>query len=73
MLETMRNSQIFQNEYLFVRNAPYESLDRALFISRQYARKYQNYTLDLIPVTETALYNNNVEFIFIMEFLFRSI
>jgi len=56
MLRELVSSPIFQREYLFVRNWPYQSMDRALFIKASYvARQRLREELDCIPVADTPL------------------
>lgn len=56
MLEGLLYSPIFQSEYQFVRNWPYNDLDRAIFIKRSYSleRNLQQ-ELDCIDVADTSL------------------
>ncbi len=56
MLRAMLAESAFRDGYLFVRNAPYESLDRAIFVSTAHAARIGDLALDLVPVRETALY-----------------
>ncbi len=57
MEAALLNHPIFVAEYLFVRNAPYEANDRALFIRRDYwAQHPKRDLLDCVPVLETAIY-----------------
>ena len=52
----MLTSPTFQREYVFVRNAPYTSLDRAVFLRRDFWQAHpKRATLDCVPVAETAL------------------
>lgn len=56
MILEMVASPRFQREYVFVRNAPYDRLDRAMFLRRDFwARHPQRDKLDCVPVAETAL------------------
>ena len=49
-------SPIFQNEYIFFVNAPYEHLDRALFLRRSYWESHpMKSLLNGVPVSETSL------------------
>ena len=55
ILETV-SSPRFQREYVFVRNAPYDRMDRALFLRRDFWQAHpRRNTLDCVPVAETAL------------------
>jgi hypothetical protein len=57
MASAMLNHPIFSSEYLFLRNAPYEFRDRALFLRRDFWEDHPlRDSLDCIPVTETAMY-----------------
>lgn len=57
MASAMLNHPIFRSEYLFLRNAPYEFRDRALFLRRDFWEDHPlRDSLDCIPVTETAMY-----------------
>jgi len=56
MHEEMVSSCIFQNEYMLVRNWPYDDLDKSLFIRASYARDHCLVDeLDCIPAQETHL------------------
>jgi len=56
MILEMVSSQRFQREYVFVRNAPYDRMDRALFLRRDFWETHpRRDTLDCVPVAETAL------------------
>ncbi|MFH0981084.1 MAG: hypothetical protein V2A79_06060 [Planctomycetota bacterium] len=56
MLKELVCSPIFQQGYLFVRNWPYQHMDRALFIRTSYWVDRQLHDeLDCIPVAETPL------------------
>jgi hypothetical protein len=55
ILETV-SSPRFQREYVFVRNAPYDRMDRAVFLRRDFWEAHpRRGTLDCVPVAETAL------------------
>jgi hypothetical protein len=55
ILETV-SSPRFQREYVFVRNAPYDRMDRAVFLRRDFwAAHPRRDTLDCVPVARTAL------------------
>jgi len=57
MLDATINHPIFENEYLFLLNGPYDSLDRALFLRRDYwARHPRKQELQCVPVLQTSLY-----------------
>lgn len=57
MESALLNHPVFVDEYLYVRNAPYESRDRALFLRRDYwAEHPMRDQLDCIPVRRTAIY-----------------
>lgn len=56
MILEMVSSPRFQREYLFVRNAPYDRMDRAAFLRRDFWQAHpRRDTLDCVPVAETAL------------------
>jgi hypothetical protein len=56
MILEMVSSPRFQREYLFVRNAPYDRMDRAVFLRRDFWEAHpRRDTLDCVPVAETAL------------------
>jgi hypothetical protein len=56
MILEMVTSPRFQREYVFVRNAPYDRLDRAVFLRRDFWEAHpRRDTLDCVPVAETAL------------------
>ena len=56
MLKEMVSSPIFQRNYMFVRNWPYHSMDRALFIRESYLVKHQlQVELNCIPIADTPL------------------
>ena len=56
MILEMVSSPRFQREYVFVRNAPYDNLDRAVFLRRDFWEGHpRRDQLDCIPVAETAL------------------
>jgi len=56
MILEMVSSPRFQREYVFVRNAPYDRMDRALFLRRDFWEAHpRRGTLDCVPVAETAL------------------
>jgi hypothetical protein len=56
MILEMLSSPRFQHEYLFVRNAPYDRLDRAVFLRRDFWETHpRRQMLDCVPVAETAL------------------
>jgi hypothetical protein len=53
----MLENHIFKDEYLFIVNGPYKSLDRALFIHRGSWQQHSDKAkLQCTPVTETSLY-----------------
>ncbi|HEY7055402.1 MAG TPA: hypothetical protein VH458_02700 [Vicinamibacterales bacterium] len=55
ILETV-SSPRFQREYVFVRNAPYDRMDRALFLRRDFWEAHPRHgALDCVPVSETSL------------------
>ncbi|MGE4605625.1 MAG: hypothetical protein AAEJ52_02665 [Myxococcota bacterium] len=57
MEAALLNHPSFVAEYLFVRNAPYEAHDRALFLRRDYwANHPRRDLMDCIPVLQTAIY-----------------
>jgi hypothetical protein len=56
MILEMVSSPRFQREYVFVRNAPYDRMDRALFLRRDFWDAHpRRAMLDCVPVAETAL------------------
>jgi hypothetical protein len=56
MILEMLSSERFQREYVFVRNAPYERLDRSVFLRRDFWENHsQRDALDCVPVAETEL------------------
>jgi len=56
MILEMLSSPRFQREYVFVRNAPYERMDRAVFLRRDFWEAHpRRNELDCVPVAETAL------------------
>jgi arabinofuranosyltransferase len=58
MVDEMKTDAIFQKDYVFVKNAPYGELDRALFVRGDIAAKYPNKIVS-VPVTETSLYRTD--------------
>jgi arabinofuranosyltransferase len=55
ILETV-SSPRFQREYVFVRNAPYDRLDRAVFLRRDFWQAHpRRAELDCVPIADTAL------------------
>ena len=56
MILEMVSSPRFQREYVFVRNAPYDRMDRAAFLRRDFWQAHpRRDTLDCVPVAETVL------------------
>ena len=56
MILEMVSSPRFQREYVFVRNAPYDRLDRAVFMRRDFCETHpKRDTFDCVPVAETSL------------------
>ncbi len=56
MILEMVSSPRFQQEYVFVRSAPYEWMDRAIFMRRDFCEAHpRRAALDCVPVAETAL------------------
>jgi arabinofuranosyltransferase len=56
MILEMVSSPRFQREYVFVRNAPYDRMDRAAFLRRDFWETHpRRDTLDCVPIAETAL------------------
>lgn len=56
MILEMVSSPRFQREYVFVRNAPYDRMDRAVFLRRDFWQSHpRRDALDCVPVAETAL------------------
>jgi hypothetical protein len=61
MIDEMKADPIFQKDYVFVKNAPYGDLDRALFMRGDVAAKYPD-KLIVEPVTATSLYRTDCPF-----------
>jgi hypothetical protein len=56
MVLEMVSSPQFQREYVFVRNAPYDRMDRAAFLRRDFWEAHpRRDTLDCVPVSQTVL------------------
>jgi len=56
MILEMVSSPRFQNEYVFVRNAPYDRMDRAAFLRADFCANHpRRDMLDCVPVSQTAL------------------
>ena len=56
MILEMVSSPRFQREYAFVRNAPYDRMDRALFLRRDFCEAHpRRDALGCVPVAETTL------------------
>jgi arabinofuranosyltransferase len=56
MIREMVSSPRFQREYVFVRNAPYDRMDRAVFLRRDFWEAHpRRDALDCVPVAETTL------------------
>ena len=56
MILEMVSSPRFQREYVFVRNAPYDRMDRAAFLRRDFWETHpRRGMLDCVPVANTAL------------------
>ena len=56
MILEMVSSPRFQREYVFVRNAPYDRMDRAVFLRRDFWEAHpRRDTLDCVPIAGTAL------------------
>jgi hypothetical protein len=56
MVLEMVSSPRFQNEYVFVRNAPYDRMDRAAFLRADFCANHpRRNMLDCVPVSQTAL------------------
>ena len=52
----MVSSPRFQREYVFVRNAPYDRMDRAAFLRADFWETHpRRDLLDCVPVNQTAL------------------
>ena len=59
MLLSMLGDPVFQDDYLFLMNGPYQYMDRALFLRRDYWERHpRKARLRCIPVTETSLYSS---------------
>jgi hypothetical protein len=54
MMHELLGDPIFRDEYLFVTNAPYDDLDRALFVHASFGRDHPD--LAAVPVGRTSLY-----------------
>lgn len=61
MTNDMKNQPSFQANYVFIRNAPYLDLDRALFFRKDFAARFPG-KLEAVPVTETSLYRPGCPF-----------
>ena len=61
MIREMKDDPIFQREYVFVKNAPYAELDRAVYMRKDLAARYTD-KLVVVPVTETSLYRAGCPF-----------
>jgi len=57
LVDAMKNDPGFRREYVFVRNATYGALDRALYVRRDFAARFGG-RLDTVAVTETSLYRS---------------
>ncbi len=58
----MLDNPLFRRDYLYLRNGPYEHIDRALFLHRDYwTRHPRREELDCVPVLETCLYGSDAE------------
>jgi arabinofuranosyltransferase len=56
MILEMVSSPRFQREYVFVRNAPYDRMDRAAFLRADFCSTHpRRNMLDCVPVNQTAL------------------
>jgi hypothetical protein len=56
MILEMVSSPRFQREYVFVRNAPYDRMDRAAFLRADFWKNHpRRDMLDCVPVNQTAL------------------
>ena len=56
MILEMVSSPRFQREYVFVRNAPYDRMDRAAFLRADFCANHPRRSmLDCVPVNQTAL------------------
>ena len=59
MVNDMLDDPIFQTQYMFLLNGPYEYIDRALFLRRSYYNSLPlKNQLECVPVLETALYQH---------------
>jgi len=61
MSNEMIDNPEFKQDYVFIRNAPYKDLDRALFFRKDFANRFPG-KLDTVPVTETSLYRAGCPF-----------
>jgi arabinofuranosyltransferase len=57
MMQGLIESPVFKSEYLFVTNAPYSALDRALFVRRDYLSRMATVPVAVVPVTDTILFS----------------
>jgi hypothetical protein len=57
MIQGLIESPIFKSEYLFVANAPYSALDRALFVRRDHISRTAGVSIAVVPVTDTILFS----------------
>jgi len=57
MIHGLLDDPVFQNEYMFLQNGPYEFLDRALFLHKSYWLNHpRRDSLKCIPLNETGIY-----------------
>jgi hypothetical protein len=54
----MLSNPIFQNEYVFVQNAPTRDMNEPFFLKKSFALRHQDGTLKLRDVTDTVLYTD---------------
>jgi hypothetical protein len=59
MMQGLIESSVFKSEYLFVTNAPYGVLDRALFIRRNHLPRTAGVPIAVVPVTDTVLFSRH--------------
>ena len=60
MTNALLNNPIFQRDYVFVVNAPYDHLDRAVFMRTEYWLSHPlRHQLDCVPVLRTSLYRHD--------------
>jgi arabinofuranosyltransferase len=61
MLDHMRANPVFQKDYVFVVNGPYQVWERAVFFRSDYLKSLNAPELVVLPVTKTAIYKLGCE------------